>query len=306
MHFVRSITNLTLGTLFTFKGGCNEKSVDRVCRLCAYFKRDGPRVRGTEGNRETIRYMAQGVTMVGYLAYDQDISGPRPGVLVVPEWWGLNDYARKRARMLAEIGYAALAVDMYGGGKVASNPEGAQGFSSELLKDFDTAAARFNAAMAVLRKQPVVDPARIAAIGYCFGGAIVLNMARQAADLKGVVSFHGTLTAAKPVQAGTIKAKILVLNGAADRFITPQQLEQFKEEMKAAGADFRVVSYPGAMHSFTNPDADALAKRFNLPIGYNADADKQSWEEMKRFLKDIFERSNTAVLPRARTLPPAP
>ncbi len=238
---------------------------------------------------KTVQYTAGGVTMDGYLAYDKSINGKRPGVLVVHEWWGLDDYARKRARMLAELGYTAFAVDMYGGDKVAAHPDDAAKFSSELMKNFDVARTRFLAAMELLKKEPTVDPTRIAAIGYCFGGGIVLNVARQGADLKGVVSFHGNLAAVKPAQPGAIKAKILVLNGAADAFTTPQQIADFKKEMDAAGADYRFISYPGAKHSFTNPDADKYAKEFKMPIAYNADADKKSWEEMQKFFKEIFK-----------------
>ena len=235
-------------------------------------------------------YSAGGVVMKGYLAYDESMKGKRPGVLVVHEWWGLNDYARKRARMLAELGYTALAVDMYGEGKVAQHPDDAGKFSSALMKNFDVGKARFMAALDFLKGQPTVDPTRIAAIGYCFGGGIVLNMARQGVDLKGVASFHGNLTAVKPAQPGSVKAKILVLHGADDKFVTKEQVEAFKSEMKAAGADFRFISYPGAVHSFTNPDADELGKKYNIPIAYNRDADKQSWEELKKFLSNIFRR----------------
>jgi dienelactone hydrolase len=238
---------------------------------------------------KTVEYSAQGVVMKGYMAYDENIKGQRPGVLVVHEWWGLNEYARKRARMLAELGYTALAVDMYGDGKVAMHPDDAGKFSSELMKNFDVAKARFMAAMDFLKQQATVDPTRIAAIGYCFGGGVVLNMARQSVDIKGVASFHGSLTAIKPAQPGSVKAKILVLNGGADKFTTPEQIEAFKEEMKAAGIDFQFISYPGAMHSFTNPEADALGKKYNMPIAYNAQADKKSWDELKKFLKMIFK-----------------
>ena len=238
----------------------------------------------------TVKYSAGGVEMDGYLAYNQAVKGQRPGVLVVHEWWGLSDYARMRARMLAEMGYAALAVDMYGGDKVAAHPADAEKFSSALMKDFDAAKARFIAAMALLKKQSFVDPTKIAAIGYCFGGGIVLNMARQGVDLKGVASFHGNLSAVKPARPGEIKAKILVLNGAADKFTTPEQLEAFRKEMTEDGADFRIISYPGAMHSFTNPDADEMARKFNMPLGYNAEADKKSWEELTKFLKNIFSK----------------
>ena len=239
---------------------------------------------------KTVDYSAQGAVMKGYLTYDENIAGKRPGVLVVPEWWGLNDYARKRARMLAELGYTALAVDMYGDGKVTTMPDDAGKLSSEAMKNFEVAKARFMAAVDFLRQQPAVDPNRIAAIGYCFGGGVVLNMARQGVDLRGVASFHGGLTAVKPAQFGSVKAKILVLNGGADKFITPEQIEAFKQEMKSAGADFRFISYPGATHSFTNPEATELGKKFNMPIAYNAEADKESWGELKEFLKNIFSK----------------
>jgi dienelactone hydrolase len=237
-----------------------------------------------------VAYSTEGVVMKGYLAYDENMKGKRPGVLVVHEWWGLNDYARKRARTLAELGYTALAVDMYGEGKVVQHPDDAGKFSSALMKNFDVGKARFMAAMDLLKGQPNVDPTRIAAIGYCFGGGIVLNMARQGVDLKGVASFHGSLTAVKPAQPGSVKAKILVLHGADDKFITEQQLAAFKEEMKTAGADFKFVSYPGAVHSFTNPGADELGKKYNIPIAYNRVADTKSWEELKKFLHRIFRK----------------
>jgi dienelactone hydrolase len=237
---------------------------------------------------KSVYYTSQGVTFKGYLAYDENLTGKRPGVLVVHEWWGLNDYARKRAQMLAELGYTAIAVDMYGDGKTAMHPDDAGKFSSELMKNFDVAKARFLAAVDFLKQQSMVDPTRIAAIGYCFGGGVVLNMARQGADVKGVASFHGSLTAVKPAQIGMVKAKVLVLHGADDKFIKPEQIDAFKKEMSNAQVDYQFISYPGAVHSFTSPDADALGKKFNMPIAYNADADKKSWNELKAFLKKIF------------------
>jgi dienelactone hydrolase len=245
----------------------------------------GPNIKG-----KTVTYSAQGQgqVMKGYLAYDDNIKGQRPGVLVVHEWWGLNDYARMRARMLAELGYTALALDMYGNDKVATHPADAQKFSSELFQNFPVAKARFLAGLELLKKQPTVDPTRIAAIGYCFGGGIVLNMARQGVDLKGVVSFHGSLAAVQPAKPGAIKARILVLAGEADQFVPMQQVEAFRQEMQAARANFKIITYPGAKHSFTNPDADKLAKKFTMPIGYNAAADTKSWEAMKAFFNEIF------------------
>ncbi len=141
-----------------------------------------------------------------------------------------------------------------------------------------------------MKQQPTVDPYNIAAIGYCFGGGIVLNMARQGSDLNGVACFHGSLTAVKPAGPGTVKAKILILNGAADTFVAPEQIEAFKQEMKAANVSYQFISYPGALHAFTNPDADMYAKKYNLHIGYNADADRKSWEDLKKFLHDIFQQ----------------
>ena len=245
----------------------------------------GPRIIGT-----TVEYRAQNSVMKGYLVYDENVKGKRPGVLVVPEWWGLNDYARRRARMLATLGYTALAVDMYGEGRVVATPDEAGKLSSEAMKDLDVTKARFMAAVDFLKGQATVDPSRIGAIGYCFGGGVVLNMARQGVDLKGVVSFHGSLTAVKPAQPGGVKPKILVLHGGADKLIPPEQVEAFKQEMKGAGADFQFTSYPDALHSFTNPEATELGKKFNMPIAYNAKADKVSWSQMKGFLSTVLKK----------------
>ena len=245
-----------------------------------------PKIIGT-----TVEYSAQGTVMKSYLAYDENVKGQRGGVLVVPEWWGLNDYVRRRARMLAELGYTALAVDMYGEGQVVTTPDEAGNLSSGAMKNFEVTKARFMAAFDFLKGQPTVDPNRLAAIGYCFGGGVLLNMARQGVDLvdlKGVVSFHGALTAVKPAQPGSVRTNVLVLNGGADKFITLEQIEAFKQEMVAAGAAFEFISYPGALHSFTNPDATELGKKFNMPIAYDAKADEESWTEMKNFLRKIF------------------
>lgn len=239
---------------------------------------------------KTVEYSAQGTTMRGFLAYDENVKGRRPAVLVVPEWWGLNDYARKRARMLAELGYAALAVDMYGQGKVTSSPEEAKRLSGEAMKSFDVSRDRFLAAIDFLKQQPMVDPGRIAAIGYCFGGGIVLNMARQDVNLKGVASFHGDLAAVKTAQPGRVKAEMLVLTGSEDPFVPPDKITAFIKEMNAAGAHFTIVIYSGAVHSFTNPDATALGKQFKMPLAYNARADRESWIELESFLKEIFAR----------------
>ena len=236
-----------------------------------------------------VEYTTEGGSMQGYLAYDEGIQGRRPGILVVPEWWGVNDYTRKRARTLAELGYTALVVDMYGKGKLAVNPEEAGKLSSEVKSNKTLAERRFAAALGFLKGQPTVDPQRVAAIGYCFGGGVVLNMARWGVDLKGVVSFHGDLTTVDPAKPGGIKAKILVLTGADDPFVPLKQVDVFKQEMQGAGADFRVILYPGAKHSFTNPEADALGKKFSIPIAYQKEADTKSWNEMKSFLASALK-----------------
>lgn len=237
---------------------------------------------------KAVEYTADGVTLKGYLAYNKNTKVKSPAVLVVHEWWGHNEYTKKRAMMLAELGYTALALDMYGDGKQALHPDDAKKFAGEVMKNMDSAKARFNAALEFLKKQPNVDPEKIAAIGYCFGGGVVLNMARSGINLKGIASFHGSIATKKPAKAGDIKAKILVLNGDDDKMTTKEQIEAFKKEMKDAKVDYQFISYPGAKHAFTNPEADNYAKKFNLPLGYNADADKKSWEELKVFLKKIF------------------
>ena len=236
-----------------------------------------------------IDYTAGGVTLKGYLAYDEGVKGKRPGVLVVHEWWGQNEYVRKRARMLAELGYTALALDMYGEGKMASHPDEAGKFSSEVMKNFPVAKERFLAALDLLKEQPTVDPGRIAAIGYCFGGGVVLNMARHGVDLKGVASFHGSLAVVTPDKPTPIKAAVRVYNGADDKFIPAEAVEALKKEMADQKVDFKFVNYPGAVHSFTNPDATETGKKFNMPIAYNAAADKASWDDMQKFFKEIFK-----------------
>ncbi len=237
-----------------------------------------------------VEYRSGDTILKGYLAENKALKGKRPAVLVVHEWWGHNEYARKRARMLAELGYVALAVDMFGDGKTANHPDDAGKFAGEAMKNKAVGEARFNAALDFVKQQPSVDPERIAAIGYCFGGGVVLHMARQGADLKGVVSFHGSLATDSPAGAGAVKARVLVFNGEEDKMIPPEQVAAFKDEMAKAGASFRYVGYPGVMHSFTNPDADAYAAKFKLPLAYNKKADLDSWAQAKKFLKEIFSK----------------
>ncbi len=236
-----------------------------------------------------ISYRQGDTELKGMLAYDDAITDKRPGVLVVHEWWGHNPYARKRAKMLAELGYVALAVDMYGNGKTADHPDDAGKFSSAVGSNPTLARARFDAALNTLKQQSSVDSNHIAAIGYCFGGGILLNMARMGTDIDGVVSYHGSLATSNPAKAGDIKTQIRVFNGADDPMVKPEDITAFKQEMDAAGVNYRFINYPGAKHSFTNPDADTFGKKFNLPLAYNEEADKDSWEQTQVFFKEIFK-----------------
>ena len=241
-----------------------------------------------------VSYSANGTNLKGYIAYDDAIKGKRPGVLVVHEWWGHNEYARKRARMLAERGFTALAIDMYGDGKQAHHPDDAGKFASEMAKDIKLAKARFNSAYSLISKEKTVDSNRIAAIGYCFGGSVVLNMARTGEPLKAVISFHGGLGTESPAETGKIKARVASFTGEDDPMIPATQVAAFRQEMEKAGATYKVVTYPGAKHSFTNPDADKYGQEFKLPLAYNAAADKASWDEGMAFLTDAFHVKDIA------------
>ncbi|APC18027.1 dienelactone hydrolase [Pseudomonas frederiksbergensis] len=233
---------------------------------------------------------ADGTEMIGYYAYDDSIQGARPGVVVVHEFWGLNNYAKRRARDLAGLGYSALAIDMYGDGKNTEHPNDAMAFMEQALKNSATASARFNAGLDLLKKQPQTDPNKLAAIGYCFGGKIVLDAARQGAPLAGVVSFHGALATSTPATPGSVKAKLLVEHGALDSMVTADQVAAFKTEMDKAGVDYKFVSLEGAKHGFSNPDADRLSHgdHGGPDIGYNKVADESSWADMRVFFKKIF------------------
>jgi len=238
---------------------------------------------------EEIVYRVGAEKFTGYLAWDDAIKGKRPGVLVVHEWWGHNAYARKRAEMLAELGYTAFALDMYGSGKVADHPDDAKGFMQAVVSNMPEAEKRFDKAKSILQAQPTVDADHIAAIGYCFGGGIVLHMARVGDDLDGVVSFHGSLGTEQPAAKGKVKARVRVFTGAADPFAPPELVSAFEQEMQQAGVDYQVQSYPGVKHSFTNPQADEFAKRFGMPLAYDKHADEDSWQRMQTFFAEIFK-----------------
>ncbi len=237
-----------------------------------------------------VEYYSNGLKMKGYLVYDASIEGKRPGILVVHEWWGHNQYVRKRAEMLAGLGYTAFALDLYGDGKLANHPNDANTFASEVMSNMETAKERFQAAYDILNESENVEAGQIGAIGYCFGGGVVLNMARLGVDLKGVVSFHGSLTTDNPAELNKVKSEILVCNGEADSFITKEDIINFNEEMKNAGVDYNFINYPNALHAFTNPEADVNAQKFGLKIAYNKEADEKSWIDMQDFFKRVFNK----------------
>jgi dienelactone hydrolase len=236
---------------------------------------------------ETVNYTVDNVPSKGYVVYDKNKPGKRPGVLVVHEWWGLNDYVKNRAKQLAEMGYIAMAVDMYGNGKTASNPQEAQALAMPFYQNPQLTKTRLDAAIKKLKGYSQTDTTYIGAIGYCYGGFVVLNAAKLGADLKGVVSFHGSLSGVSPDKK-LLKAKVLVCHGEADKFVSPQEIAAFKKGMDSIGADYTFKSYANATHAFTNPAATETGKKFNMPIEYNAAADSASWKDMKVFFGRVF------------------
>ena len=236
-----------------------------------------------------IEYTHNGIKLKGFLAYNDTVKEKRPGVLVVHEWWGHNEHARDRARMLAEDGYTALAIDMYGIGKTANHPKKAGELMNAAFKDWETSQARFNKAKKILQAHETVDSTRIGAIGFCFGGAVSIRMVRGGADLDGIVAFHSSLPSEPPIKKGNVKASILIINGSEDSFLNPESVGSFSQEMVAGNVDFSYLSLAGVKHSFTNKQADEFRKKFNIPnLEYNKQADERSWSEMQRFFKRVF------------------
>lgn len=238
---------------------------------------------------EEISYKsADGTVLKGYVAYDENKKGKRPAVVVIHEWWGCNDYVRQRADMLAGLGYIAIAADMYGGGKEGADPKEAGDLAMPFYKNPALAKERIEAAVNKVKEYEQTDATQMACIGYCFGGTMSLNAANMGMDFKGVVSFHGGLQVV-PAEAGKTKAKILVCHGANDKFISDEELKNFRHNLDSVKVDYTFISYPDATHAFTNNQSTENGKKFNIPIAYNAAADKKSWEDMKAFFKTIFQ-----------------
>jgi dienelactone hydrolase len=236
---------------------------------------------------EEVTYLAGDTEMKGFLALPEG-EGTHPAVLVVHEWWGLTDYIRGRARQMAELGYVGLAVDMYGGGQVADDPGAAGELMGSVTGDIKVGEVRFRAALDLLYARDDVRSGKIGAMGYCFGGAIVLHAAKVGMPLAAVVSFHGALGSFHAPAPGEVKARILVCHGADDVLVPDAEIEIFKKELDAAGADYSFESYPGALHGFTNPEADERAKAYGMPIGYDQATDEKSFAAMRALFAEVF------------------
>jgi len=237
--------------------------------------------------QENVTYTVGDKVYNGFIAYNENLKGKLPAVLVVHEWWGLTDYPKMRARKLAELGYIAMAVDLFGNGKIATNPTEAQTFTSPFYSNPQLAKSILDAALVKLKEYKQTDPTTVLAIGYCFGGAVVLNYAKLGGDVKAVVSFHGGLKGVTP-DKDLLKAKILVCNGGSDKFVSDADISTFKHQMDSIGATYSFKSYPGAVHAFSNPEATELGKKFNMAIEYNKDADLNSWNDMKKFFSSVL------------------
>lgn len=235
---------------------------------------------------EAVEYKQGNAVLEGYLAYDDAVKGKRPGVLIVHEWMGVNPYVKKRAEQLAKLGYVAFAADIYGKGVRPKNSEEAAAESKKYKTDRQLMRSRVNAGLDVLKNHKLADTKRTAAIGYCFGGTIVLELGRSGTDVAGIVSFHGGLDSLNPNDAKNIKGKVLALHGGDDPFVPAEQVAAFQDEMRKAGVDWNMVIYGGAVHSFTNPDA---GNDNSKGAAYNEKADKRSWEDMKQFFSEIFK-----------------
>lgn len=282
----RTIAALMIGTLTTGLLSCgNEQGTGNT------KKEESTMTAATTSSsikEESVSYPVGNETMKSVVVYDESKQGPRPIVLVVPEWWGMTDYPKMRARKLAEMGYMAVAVDMYGDGKVAGNPDEAQKAATPFYTNPQLGKARLDAALTKAKTYAQADTNQAAAIGFCFGGSMVLNYAKMGAPLLGVVSFHGGLEGVPP-QKG-IRTKFLICHGGADSLAPQAQVAAFRKSMDSAGIPYTFKVYDGAKHAFTNPDATEKGKQFNMPIAYNEAADTASWNDMKSFFASIFTK----------------
>lgn len=233
-----------------------------------------------------ISYVVSGKSMLGYLVYDGKNAAKRPVVLVAPEWWGLTEFPIQKANQLALLGYVVFVVDFYGNGAVATDPEEARLWATPFYQDTELAVHHLDIAWSLIRTLPVASETDCAVIGYCFGGSMALNYALNGRQVNGVVSFHSGLKVIPSTQGVT--AEMLVCHGENDIFVPEETVDEFKRQMIDAGVNFQFTSYPDATHSFTNPGATEMGKRFNMPIMYNQSADQASWRDMLIFFDRIF------------------
>ncbi len=251
-------------------------------------KKEEPSVKEPKIKEEIISYKVDTLNMNSYLVYDENGSGKRPLVLVIHEWWGLNDYVKMRAKKLAELGYVALAVDMYGNGQMGNDPDAAGKLAMPFYQNPDMAKKHVQAAIDNIKTNALIDASKMAIMGYCFGGSVSIGVARMGLDLKGAVSFHGNLNVV-PLNKDLLKAEILVCHGNADPLVPQAEVDLFKKQMDSVGAKYVFKGYDGALHAFTNPNATEMGEKYKLPIKYDAAADSASWNEMKAFFGRIFQ-----------------
>ena len=261
------------------------KTPNRFIPLLCFTLLCFTRTAAAEVQLKQIDYQDGGEKLKGFIAWDDSIKGKRPGVLVVHEWWGLNDYAKRRARMLAEQGYVAFAADMYGDGKVTTHADNAKGWMTQITANEAAWQKRAQLGLDQLKASKLVDDSKLAAIGYCFGGATVMKLAYAGTDIDGVVSFHGALPPATPEQAASIKSRVLIAHGDADPFVPAERITAFKKALSDAGVDWEMDIYSGARHGFANPGAGDFGMD---AIAYNENADLRSWQKMKNFFAEIF------------------
>ncbi|MBS1759887.1 MAG: dienelactone hydrolase family protein [Bacteroidetes bacterium] len=254
---------------------------------CNSNKNKEPKMKESKFKEEIVSYPLHSSTRNNFVVYDESLTGKIPVVFIIHEWWGINDYIRQRARQIASLGYFAVAIDMYGDNKYGPDPESAGALAAPFYDKPEIAKPIFEAALAKITSFTQADTSKMAAIGYCYGGAMVLNLARFGENLKGVVGFHGNLNVTQP-EKGVLKAEILVCHGAADPYVKEEEVVKFKKQMDSIGAPYIVKEYPDAVHGFTNPAATEIGKKYNMAVAYDEKADKESWAEMKSFLSKIF------------------
>jgi len=259
--------------------------MNRIALLAPVFLIWIAPVARAEVKTKVVEYGYDGANLKGYLAWDDAVQGKRPGVLVVHEWWGLNDYARKRAEQLAGLGYVAFACDMYGEGKTTQHPQEAGQMAGEVRKNLKTWQGRAQAGLKILHDSEMVDSKNIAVIGYCFGGSTALQLAYTGADLAAVITFHGALPVPSAEQAKNIKAKVLICHGALDSFIPEETIQKVRAALEEAKVDYQMNYYGGAVHSFTVPGAEKVGMK---GIAYNEAADRRSWREMQDLFNEVF------------------